>query len=329
MGQDGRTMLPSTYDAARGEFDLHRFVESSVDDHVRTFLASWTGLRPEERNSIRRRLTEDEMATLWNFARRCALTTFRRHDPAVAAEGVIALTAIDANRFDWRDVHTAACLLSHALISEGADATQVLTEGADRSESRVAEILRVYASKPFGKLSDCAYRRVETEAGPVFFDDWGAEYRPTIDLTKVALEIAADLEADLYRVSSLTAGADVPDVWFRAGDPRTVEDALASVTGCISIDAELRPDVHPTAPDQQFTVFLAETTAPEYAEAIAAASGGAAAPTHEALALAAGVLCCVAIARSFVEGVASFEQPAALERFRPRFAAVLANAQPN
>jgi hypothetical protein len=329
MGDDARAVLPLAYDAARGDFDLHRFVASSVDDHVQYFLASWTGLDPEERQAIRHRLTEDEMYTLWNFTRRCALATLRRHDPARAAEGVTALTALDANRFDWRDVHTAACLLSYALASEGADFTSALTEGADRSEPQVAEILRAYASKPLSKLSDCAYRRVDTDAGPVLFDDWGSEYRPTIDLTRVALQLAAEVEADLYRVSSLTAGADVADVWLRARDPETVEAALAAVTGCVSIGAELRPDVHPAARDQQFTVFLAETSAPEYADTIASASGGAGPPTHEALALAAGTLCCVAIARSFVEGVAAFEQPRSLERFKPRFADVLATAQRN
>jgi hypothetical protein len=72
---------------------------------------------------------------------------------------------------------------------------------------------------------------------------------------------------------------------------------------------------------QQLTVFLAETAT----EADATRLAGAALPSDwfEALGVAAGRVCCVTVARSWVDGVAPYEGPGALERFREPFTRAL------
>jgi hypothetical protein len=110
------------------------------------------------------------------------------------------------------------------------------------------------------------------------------------------------------------------------GDPQAISRAVESQPGCVAVEGHLRPDKHPNAQDQQFTLLVAEAASSADATLIAAASRVGSDARHQSLGLAAGKLCCVVIARSFVERVPAYEGAGALERFRPALAELLANA---
>ncbi len=264
-------------------------------------MSEYEALLADRQTSVRASLTTDDFYTLLTFTRRSALAALRGN-PASAREGVVALTATDAQRVDWRDVTVAAALLSYALGREG-DPRSPFLEAAEGAEATVAEILRRFAREPATSLRPWGFREVETADGMVLFEDWGHPFRPTVDLTAVALSVAGVLAADVYRVTSIGVGSDLPTVWLGGGRP------AAPLAGCVVIHAAL-------APSQQLTVFLGEAATAEDAAAIASASATASALPHEALALSHERVCCLVIARSFVEGVPAFEQPGALQRFR-------------
>jgi hypothetical protein len=308
------------YDPGRGEVYLHRFVDSPVDEEVRKFVSSYSALDAESMAGVRASLTMDDLYTLLAFAKRCAVSALRNGD-ASARDGLAALTAIDVQRVDWRDVSVAAALLSYSLSDENTS----LLEASKRAEPRVGEILQRFVDEPVGSLAPWGYRLVETPDGFVLFEDWGERYKPTIDLTEIALSIAAVLEADVYQVTSIALGSDLPTVWLPSGDQETSALAVDSLVGCVALHGDLRAEEHPSARDQQLTVFLAEAVSREHAEVVASASS-VQNDSHEALGLVDERLCCVAIARSYVEGSPAFEGQGALERFRPALAVLLAAA---
>jgi hypothetical protein len=310
------------YDPWRGEVYLHTFVDSPVDEELRKFVSSYSALDAESMARVRASLTMDDFYTLVTFARRCAVSAMRDPDQARAQDGVVALTAVDAQRLDWRDVSVAAALLSHALDDRGAS----FRHASGVAESNVADILRRFADEPVKELTSWGYREVETPGGAVLIDDWGEPYDPATDLIELAFEISGLLRGDVYEVTNIVAGSDLPAVWLPSGDPAATETATSSLLGCVSLNGALRPEAHRKAEDQQLTVFLAEAADQNDAGVIAAASSVQPGSSHEALGLADDRLCSVTVARSFVDGSPSFERSGSLERFRPSFARLLAQA---
>lgn len=312
-----------TYDPSRGELDLHRFVESPADELLHDFTAGYAPLPADRREAVRASLTLDDFYNLLTFAKRSALAALRSGDATQARAGLTALTAIDAERVDWRDVSVAAALLSYVMRDQRAE---LFLEASARSDRTVGEILQGLAQEPVESLEDWGYRAVATAGGRVFFEDYGERYEPAIDLIELALRIAAVIEHDLYRVTSIGVGNDVPEVWLRSGDQPAVSRAVESLAGCVGIQADLRAGSHLNAEDQQFRIFLAEAASQVDASVVAEASEVDSGADHQALGLATDNLCCLVIARSFVEGVPAFERPGALERFRPALAGLLEKA---
>jgi hypothetical protein len=160
------------------------------------------------------------------------------------------------------------------------------------------------------------YVRVEGPDGPGLVR---SPLAPTVsgDLTAIAFRLQAVIEQDVYRVVDISGGRVLPAVWFSDN----VENELAGLRATLTVAATLDPATSEEADSQQFSVFLAEAAT----DADAARLAAAAKPTDwfQALGLAAGPVCGVTIARSTVSGVAPFEQPGSLERFREPFAAVL------
>ena len=270
MGDVNSPLARVTYDGARGEFDLHRFVPTHTDDEIRAFLARYT---PD----MQAALTQGDFYTLLAFARRMALAVLRGADPARLDEARAAIRAVDVERVDWRDVSVASALV----------------DDPDSS----------------------GYVRIETPDGPGFLLSPGTS-ETSGDLTKAAFALQAVLEQDVYRVA-VSGGDDVPSVWF--SEP--VDQELRGLRATMALSGHLDSAASEEADNQQLTVFLAEAAT----EADAARLAEAAVPSDwfEALGVAAGRICAVMVARSWVDGVAAYEQPGALERFREPFAAAL------
>lgn len=301
------------YDPSDGALDLHRFVESPTDDAVSEFAASYEKLGYEKARDVRAALTMDDLYTLLAFARRSALASLQSRDSPSLHNGLVALTAVDAERVDWRDVSVAAELLAWAFAQAGADHATEFQRVLQRCEPRVAETVGGIASRPASELEPGMWRAVETAAGPILVQDDFERFEPTVDLVGIALGVRDVLEADVYRVSDLTVATELPQVWLTPTDGAALERALAAIRACVSVRAQPAPATTSTATDQQLLVFLAEVGSEEDARLIAAAAVPA--KSHQALGLAKDRLCCVVVANAFVVGVPSFEGEGALERF--------------
>jgi hypothetical protein len=153
------------------------------------------------------------------------------------------------------------------------------------------------------------------------FDDWGHRYEPSVDLAQLAGAVAAIVEGDAYRVTGLGIGSNLPAVWVRGADPAAIKAATESMRGCVILNASLRPGTHAKARDQHFLAFIGEATSSNDAALIAAAAKSQSGV--EEFGVSHDNLWCVAVGRSVVKGVASYEHAGSLERFKPAIAALL------
>jgi hypothetical protein len=178
------------------------------------------------------------------------------------------------------------------------------------------DVLR-WAGEPAARDTGGMWRRIDTPEGPRLFVDDGGPFQPTIDLIAAALAIRDVLEGNVYGVRGMAVGGDLPGVWLADGADR----ALRGVRYCVTIDATPSGDLTDDLQAQQLSVFLAEAAAEQHAALLAGSAVSK--DWHEALGVAHGRACAVAIARSWVDGVPALEGRGDLERFRSPFTRAL------
>lgn len=107
----------------------------------------------------------EDFYTLLAFTGRCALASLRgRTEPSLQA-ALAALTAIDQERVDWRDVAVAAELVAWAMLQAGIDHAIEFSRGASHAEAGVAATLLRTAERPPAELAPGWYRCVATASG--------------------------------------------------------------------------------------------------------------------------------------------------------------------
>ena len=140
-------------------------MESPTDDAVSEFAVSYEKLGDEKAADVRAALTMDDLYTLLAFARRSALASLQSRASPSVHHGLVALTAVDAERVDWRDLSVAAELLAWAIARAGEDHAIEFQRMSERSERGVAEALDSIASRSADELEPGMWRAVETRAG--------------------------------------------------------------------------------------------------------------------------------------------------------------------
>lgn len=312
------------YDPSTGALDLHRWVESPVDEAVASFASGFGDLGPDKALQVRAALRMDDFYTLLTFARRSALASLRGRPEPALGEGLAALSAVELERVDWRDAVVAGELLAWAMARAGLDHAAEFRRLEPLQDDALREALRSITEARPGELSPGMWRCVSTKAGPVLMGDDFEPFEPSVDLAGVAIALQDVLEADVYSVNSIDVGSELPSVWLAAGDEDQLEPALNAIRACVTVNANPKPTATPTAEDQHFVVFIAEAATSD--DAAKLASTAKSTDSHEALGVSHGVVCCVLVARSFVMGVTAFEGPGALDRFAGPVASVLRDA---
>jgi hypothetical protein len=309
-----------------GSADLWRWVDRPEDGALAAFLATYVATDRPDQTVTRANLTMDDLYTLLLFAKRCALAAIRTGDQRAARQAFDALSAIDIERVDWRDVVVTAMLAGYAAPRTGLPATEAAAGAVGRAEPRVSEIIAEAAEKDDIDLAgSCGYRVVTTPDGPALFEDGLEFYQPDRDLVPVALGLAAAIEDDrTYHVDGLSIGEDLPPIWVSANTDKRIAAAIDGLTGCASIHGYPLAGPDRGAPDHFLLVYLAEAATTEDAAAIAEGATHGGRPGSVELGVAAGRLCAVLVAASTRSGEPSLEDTASLARFQPTLAALLA-----
>ncbi len=313
-------------DYPAGSGDLWRWAERSQDGAVAAFVAAYRAADEGDRAAIRASLTMDNLYTVLLFARRRAFAAIRARDPQAVVEAFDALSAIDLERVDWRDVSVAAMLAAHAAPGTGIAAVEASAGALVRADPQVAEVLSaaVEEDEDTDLAESCGLRVVATADGPVLFEDEMDPYEPERDLAPLALALAAAIDSEgTYRVDSVGLGTTIAPIWVDGENDRRVAAAVAELTGCVSIHAQPVPGPERTPGHHFLLVYVAEAATAEDATAIAHGAGRGGHSQSVVLGVPAGRLCAVLVAASVSHGQPSFEHATTITRFRPAISALL------
>jgi pterin-4a-carbinolamine dehydratase len=298
-----------------------RVTTNETDRKLRETLEKWQALPRESLAAIRDELSVKDFYTLIGFAQRAAMFTVRDADPAWAVSAASGLAAIAGHQVDARDLILAAQLTACALRQAGAEGVRAVEHATSCSESETKAILERSLLDPPASLRECGFDLVATADGLALIRDGFEPYAPTVDLIAMALELAATVDADRYRVAGMELGAKLHDVWFRGPRHANAKDAIARIKGCASFHAFLHPNLD--ANRQSLMVFISQLQNAADAETLVVAARDAALG-QAVLSAVDGLVCGVVIARSLVSGVEGLETTASLQRFKAPLTAALA-----
>ncbi len=297
-----------------------RVTTNETDRKLREILETWQALSRESVAAIRDTLSVKDFYTLIGFAERAAMFTVRDTDPAWAVCAASGLAAIAGHQVDARDLIRAAQLTAWALRQASAEVMRAVENATSCSERDTKAILEGFLLDPPASLRECGLELVVAADGLALIHDGFEPYAPTVDLIAMALELAATVDVDRYRVAAVELGAKLHEVWFRGPRHANAKDAIARMKGCASFHAFLHPsegvDRH------AFMVFISQMQDAADAETLAAAALDADLG-QAVLSAVAGSVCGVVIARSFVSGAEGLETTASLQRFTAPLAAAL------
>lgn len=299
------------------ETRLWRWVDAPADAAVTRFVEGYRNLGSgDERTTERRRLRAADCFTLVVFAGRCALAAIRTRDETFVAAAYDALSAVDPDRVDRRDVSWAAAVVGYAAQRLGRSSEALAAGPASRAHPDTAALLAECAAQQIDLVGDWGLREVDTDDGPVIMDSDDNAYAPDADLCGTAFRLADVFEADHYAVTGVSVACDIPGIWLDGREPE-------GVTGVVSVSADLRDAAEPPMSRDILLAFVIETRTPAQAAAIAASArqhGGVAACR---LAVTSDRLCALLVARAVVLGRTPRESQATLLRFQERLRALV------
>lgn len=324
-GGPGRSPIPeATYDLWRGELRLTDPRRLPLDSQIAPVCRSFAQLDAGSRSVMRRSISMDEFYTLLTFSRRAAVFAMREGGSDLI-DGLTALAMIEAERVDYRDILVALSLLHHAGVRAGKDPEGLFRDAAALAEPAVSNLIDGFAARrPADRdLRDAwGFDEVETEGG-VGLIGWGfRRYQPTQDLKRIALELAALLDADRYQPDDPEVATELPTVWFRGVSEPSLDETLRAIRAGATVRGRLRPEVDSSYTSQQLNIFLAELPDHRLAGKLLEVSRQ---PSEGfwRLGVAEGRLFSLTVARSFVQGVQAYETRGSLGRFGPGIARIL------
>jgi hypothetical protein len=327
-GDVGPSLMPTgAYDQESGDYDFAAVTERPLDRELQTLVRAFKASSSETRVDSRRRISMDEQYTLIHFAKRSSVLALQQKSIVRCEDGLLALAMIDETRIDPRDASWAVGFLAHAIDTLRADREHVADQLVTLATPGMAKILMRVGEG--SRLSDWGYVQIHTANGGVGLVRSGfAPYEPTIDMTALALRLAATLQRGRY-IAEPELGAELPDVWFDKANRARAEQLLKTSRAGIAVHGTLRRAYTTNPLAQQFVQWVVEMSSAEDANALVQYVGvNARLDSRFVIGLASGRLFSLLVAGSSMQGVASFESAESLAAIEKETRAALHEAAP-
>ena len=247
---DGCASLRDVRYAGRA-YDLARFRDEPADKVVAAFVDAVRVMPSEERENVRSAMTEPESYTILQFARRQAASALRESRPDLAVRAVEALTLVDRDKIDYRDLSVDFPLFAARSLGRRADDLIDMASGA--SAPGTADTFRSLRER-LGRLSlaDCGLIQVSSAWGVGFMEGWTRSYDPATGLAEAAISLADAIDSESSYVTSGLRVSDLPEVWFST----SWATGKLSARGCVTINADHVTSEHPYS--HGLMVFVAQ-----------------------------------------------------------------------
>lgn len=302
-----------------GEYDLMNVREGPVDARLHQIVRTFLEQPADRRDQVRARLDLDELSTLVQFAKRCAVLALNESPADWLQDGLMALAMIDEARIDPRDVAWATALLSHAGWSNGSPWPLLVGTAADAATPGMAALLRACAGPAV--LTEWGYTQVCIDGRHGLMKWGGAQWRPSVDLQALALRLVAHVDITRY-VAQAELASPVSEVWF--ADARAAARILRRRHAAVLVAGVPKPAVSDDWCDHAFRQWVVDLPSAADASALVACTRASQEDEGEfSVAFAVGRFFSLISARSQVEGLAPIETAESVQAFVERARAVM------
>jgi hypothetical protein len=292
-------------------------IENELDSSIMKLCLKFKRYKEGRRNEVRRSISQDEIYTLMTFCKRATIFGIRNNKPSYIEDGFVAISMIESERCDYRDVLVTLGFLNYGIEKLNLNAVEFYGNAIRLSEPNTAELIEVFSNRPAEdrKLETMSgYTPFETDYGIGFIGWRYEEYNPKHNLAKTILEVSDYVTTDKYRTGSISIGEKIPSIWLGADNDKKIEVQLSKTSGCSSLHTELRDEFHPKSKDQMLLIFLAEFDEKEAFETLMQQINSNIPKTYIRLGFREGNIFCLVIARSTRVGVEDFETNQSIKR---------------
>lgn len=311
----------SDFDTGFGIIDPKKI---EFDTQLQTVCKEYANSDDEMREKIRDSISMDEFYELLYFSKRASVFAVRENDVEWIVSGLTACTMIEIERIDYRDIYLSISLLYHAAARIEQDADHLFVKLAELSSKEVSGMITNFTKRSSKDLKEFGYDEINTSNG-VGFIRWNLRrFEPTYDLKKIALEIAEFIEADKYDPVSITGGVGFPKVWLKTEEnEELLFEIIPCMRACITVLGRLRLEEYLNYKEQMFSVSILEMEDDNLAEQLEKFSIEKKPDWYSMVGAASARLFGLVIARSFVQGVESYETEESIQRFKEGLLSIL------
>jgi hypothetical protein len=310
----------STFDYSRwsNEQSLINPIENELDFRIIELCEEFKNYNEAKRNKIRQSISQNEIYTLLEFTKRATLLGVRKKEPYYIHNGFVAVSMIETERCDYRDVLVTLSFLNYGLKKLNLNASTVFKEAIQLSEENTRKLINEFAERPPNNKSletMGGYTAIETANGISFIQTNYEKYNPEKNLAKILFDISDYISGDKYFKGQITVGEKVASIWLGADNDNRIEEVISKASGCATLSTDLRNEFHPKSDVQMLLIYLAEFKDNKSLKVLTEQVNANVPTTFSRLSFVEDDVFCVVIQRAIMVDVDEFETNKSLKRF--------------
>jgi hypothetical protein len=307
----------SLINPVKNELDL------TIINLCKKFINGDESIRTEIRNS----LSQEDIYTLIEFIKRATVFAIRNKETGYINNGFTAVSMIETERCDFRDVWVVLSFLNYGLKKFNADNKEIYEETMQRAEQKTAGLIKNFferALKSKNVKGPDGYMEVQTPYGSGFVHTYLKKYSPKKDIVKMLFEISDYLSKDKYENGEIVVGSDIDAIWFGARNDKNIERLNAKANGCAFIRATLKESLDVNNGEQDLYVYLTEFNDLDILNILKGKAESNTSSSFAWLCFSEDNLLCMVIQRSVRHGVKDYETNESLKRLEDGLREIIA-----
>lgn len=271
-----------------------------------------------KRNEVRKSFTQDDIYTLLEFSKRATLFGVRKKEPSYIYNGLVAVSMIETERCDYRDVLVALSFLNFGVQKLNLITSTVFEDATKLSEEKTGKLIKEFSEQNTKNKSlevMGGYTAIETSNGISFIETNYKKYNPEKNLAKILFDISDYVSGDKYHTGQITTGEEIASIWLSANNDKKIEKIISKATGCASLSTGLRNEFHPKSDMQMLLIYLAEFKENQSPQVLTEQVNNNMPTTFSRLSFVEDNIFCVVIQRATIINGEDFETNKSLKRF--------------
>lgn len=244
-------------------FKSGKSFESPIENEVDAKIVALTDLYKEvsdlKRKEIRNSISEGDMHTLLDFCNRATVFGIRNKNKNILS-ALIAISMIDINRFDYRDIIVTLAIINHGMERMNLKTDGLYDEAVNISSHETSELIKSFQNRNSKekRIEIMGYTEYKFDEGIGFLSHWTKDYNPKNDLAKISFEISSYLTTDKYKEGEVSVGTEIPFYWFGPENKKKRDKLINSTTGTSMLQSRLKEEISNNSESLYLNLYLVE-----------------------------------------------------------------------